>query len=206
MANNYKPGVTRLHEMPAPVAAEDSRYQQKLGNIDATTRTADNILSVASRNWVGILVITLIIIVVLVVFGSKIKNGISSFWALITSGFREEKKQEDISDATGETITSSDLKPAVAQAIADNLANAFRWDGDDEVEIYTQLDKIPNTNSWLLVIDKFGTRTVANGVGFWKKKTLEQAVRDKLTREERRRCYSILTSNGVNPDFIHFDI
>lgn len=208
------------HPTPAPPTAATlhqtngaapQHYQQHLDTVDATTRTADNILTVISdpRKTIAIAILIITLLALILIFRSRIKNALSTLWDTLARPFRDAKAESDaeqyVNLRTGEQRTATDLTPAEASIIADDIHACFSIWGDNEQGIYTALNQIRSSNDWILLKQQYRSRPIYHGT-FWTKDTvgLEQALALKLNDQELARCRQILIDNGVNQTLINF--
>lgn len=159
-----------------------SKLDKGLGNID-------KIFLDDPRRALVILGFLVVIIILMVIFWSKIKNA----W----QNFRLNRSQNtilnDYEDQTGETTS---LTNASYYQYANQLYNAFRphmfgW-GTDEDAVYNVFNNMTNTADVLKLVQTFG---VKDG------KTLQAWIRSELSSSELRKLNGILSAKGIQYSF-----
>lgn len=200
------PSAARLHPQAGPAP---SPYQQRLDTVDATTRTADNILTVVSdprKAWAVVILVGLVVVVYLL-FRSSIKKGLTSLWDLLAAPFRQQRQETEREDTvqrlTGQSADYT-LTPAQALAVADQLYGCINWTGDNEEGIYNILRlNVFTSGDWRLVCDRYGVRPYAK-FAFKRTAGLETTLSDILNDRERATARDILTANNIDPNVIAF--
>ena len=207
------PSTARLH--PAAPGA-DSGYQARLANIDATTSTADNILTVISdpRKAIAIVVLLLGLVLVWFLLRSKIKSALGSVWDALSKPFRdaanEDKSEEYVELATGQkpAAESHRISPEDALTAADAIYGCISIWGDDEEGIRSVLRRyVYSSYDWEYIVRQYGTRRFSKYVGVWVatfEKGLEQTLTDNCSHDELESYRKILIARGVDAACIHF--
>lgn len=184
-------------------------YRQGLDNVDATTRTADNVLTVISdpRKAMALLILVLLVVLVYFLFRSGIKRALTSVWDLLAKPFRdlkeEDRRETQVELLTGEKPTYT-LSETQALAVADRIYGCINWMNDNEEGLYAELRiHVHSAGDWRMVCDQYGVRGYGKGLGR-REAGLEATLSDCLTAKELDRCRTILTGNGVPKTAIGF--
>lgn len=193
----------KLNHSAAPPSAP---YASKLADVDATTSTADNILTVFGdpRRAFGLFLSVLLLALLLFLFRSYLKNTAKSIFDTLAKPFRDADSEYNVADKvqllTGEARKDTDLSASEALAVADRIYANISFSGDNEAGIFSALRDIRSSNDWLLVRQQFGVRSW----GLFGSGGLDDILTDNLSSSELKQCRSILIANGVNPDLIYF--
>lgn len=133
------------------------------------------------RRALAIGIFLVVVIVLLVIFWSRIK-------ALVQSIVNKGGMNEDLNDhinQTGETPTLSNVQ---ANLLANKLYQAMKGIATDEDTIYACFNQLKNTADVLKLIAAFGTR---DG------ETLDQWIRGDLNRWEINKLNNNLANKGI---------
>ena len=200
VATVYKDFMSDRHtadiKPDTPHSQEAQAYRDKLSNVDATTRTADNIMTVFGdpKKVLGIIMTVLLIVWLLSKFGDKIADFISSLISPVSHAF-------DVHRAENLTGTPATIDNSQAAAIADAIDACILPNGDDEQGIYAQLRSLNTPADWQAVCNAFGTRQCRKKVlGITthnEKHDLRAMLTCNLTDKELAQIRTILANIGV---------
>jgi len=171
-------------------------YREKLGNVDATTRTADNIMTVFGdpKKVLGIAMTVLLIVWVLSKFGDKIGDFLGGIVSPVKHLF-------DVHRAERLTGTVATLSNEQAQVLADRIYACFQPSGDDEGGVYSCLRTLNTAADWEAVCNAFGERTCRKKIlGFTshnEKHDLPNMIQCNFTDSETEEVRQILANIGV---------
>lgn len=159
-----------------------SRFKKGIGALDT-------IFIEDPRRAIVIGVALVVVIVLLVLFWSRIK-------ALFQSLLNRNAANSMLNDVHSETGEYQTLSTSSYYMYANQLYNAFRPHlfglGTDEDAIYNVFNQLNNTADVLQLIKTFGTK---DG------KTLDVWIRSELGRSEIRKLNSILAGKGISYAF-----
>ena len=136
------------------------------------------------RAWtIGIFIV--IVVVLIVVFWSKIKG---FFESLVNRSAMSNELQEHIKE-TGESLT---LSNATFKMLANKLYTAMKGIGTDEDTVFAVFGQLSNTADMLKLVAVFGTR---DG------ETLDQWIRGDLGYFEINKLNRLLSNKGIAYSF-----
>lgn len=179
-----------------PVGDQAVAYRDKLSSVDATTRTADNILTVFGdpRKVLGLIMTVLLIVWLLSKFGDKITAFLSSVISPVTHAL-------DVARAERQTGTVATLSNSQAATLADNIHACFQSSGDDEESIYALLQTLNTPADWQALCNAYGTRQCIKrvaGIPYHNQQhDLTAMLHCNLTDKETARVRQILANIGV---------
>ncbi|MBQ9473271.1 MAG: hypothetical protein IJU81_02535 [Bacteroidales bacterium] len=179
-----------------PVGDQAVAYRDKLSSVDATTRTADNILTVFGdpKKVLGLIMTVLLIVWLLSKFGDKITGFLSSLISPVAHLF-------DIHRAEALTGTVATLTNSQAAALADNVHSCFQSSGDDEEALYAYLRTLNTPADWQALCNAYGTRQCLKrvaGIPYHNQQhDLPTMIRCNLTDNETAKIRQILANIGV---------
>lgn len=206
-----RPGeAAKLHATDKAISEDSMAYRERLGDVNKTTETVDNVLTVLSdpKKMLGIVMAIGVLLLVIFIFRKTLKSALSSLWDTIKSPFaaaiNAENDKKDLEDLTGERAP----KPTYSNSqkykqLADDLHAALKPYNEEENTVFSCLRQIKNNADWIQVKAQYGSRPYHKGWGYSERvATLEATINDTFTQKNRKKCVDILVGNGVDRIFI----
>lgn len=206
-----KPDLAAMHSYAAAADPQNISYRERLGNINETAKTADNILNIIAdpKKLLGIVVLIAVVVLLLWLF----KDNIAKLWDSTLGKFfkraSDKKDTENSLAALGfgkeDVDEIKDNYPTLTQAQAERIATVFEgcfgaWN-DDEATAEKLLKDIKGDINWQMVITAFGTPTIKRVFGSGRPYDLPSAITSFMP-EKQDDFRAILKRNGVQyPQF-----